>query len=93
MASNSSSVPRTSDQRFQQSTEDRMAILVKRVGEVKGLVNKSPLYWNSIEFLAKDDVSRGIFYALPDESKLDYLERTIKGSNGVDFYDNYYDYL
>ncbi|KAF3575816.1 hypothetical protein DY000_02035266 [Brassica cretica] len=47
--------------------EERMAVLVIRVGEVNGLVLKSPLYWESIEFLAKDEVSRGIFYALPDQ--------------------------
>ncbi|CAN6834697.1 unnamed protein product [Brassica oleracea] len=52
--------------RSQQSMEERMAVLVIRVGEVNGLVLKSPLYWESIEFLAKDEVSRGIFYALPD---------------------------
>ncbi|ESQ51374.1 hypothetical protein EUTSA_v10017697mg [Eutrema salsugineum] len=57
------------------SIEDRMALVVKRVGEVKGLVRRSPLYWESIELLAKDEGSRGIFYALPDDCKLDYLKR------------------
>ncbi|CAH2047977.1 unnamed protein product [Thlaspi arvense] len=58
-----------------------MAVVVKRVGEVKGLVLKSPLYWESIELLARDEVSRGIFYALPDGSKLHYLKRKIDASN------------
>lgn len=84
MASKSSSAPHASDHKFQKSTEDRMAILVNRVGEVTGLVHTSPLYWNSIEFFAKDEVSQGIFYALPDKYKLKYLERTIKGYNELD---------
>lgn len=58
-----------------------MALVVKRVGEVKGLVRKSPLYWESIEFFAKDLVARAIFYALPDECKLHYLKRNISASN------------
>ncbi|KAH0889488.1 hypothetical protein Bca4012_001952 [Brassica carinata] len=84
MASKSKSIPHASNHRFQQSIEDRMAILVKRVGEVKGLIHETSLYWNSIDFLAKNDVSRGIFYALPDKSKLEYLERNIEGSNDLD---------
>ncbi|KAF2614769.1 hypothetical protein F2Q70_00008356 [Brassica cretica] len=84
MTSKSKSIPHASNHRFQQSIEDRMAILVKRVGEVKGLNHETSLYWNSIDFLAKNDVSRGIFYALPDKSKLEYLERNIEGSNDLD---------
>lgn len=86
MASKSKSIPHASNHRFQQSIEDRMAILVKRVGEVKGLNHETSLYWNSIDFLAKNDVSRGIYilYALPDKSKLEYLERNIEGSNDLD---------
>ncbi|CAN7115500.1 unnamed protein product [Brassica rapa subsp. narinosa] len=89
MASKSSSVPHASDHKFQKSTEDRMAILVNRVGEVTGLVHTSSLYWNSIKFFAKDEVSRGIFYALPDKYKLKYLERTIEGYNELDDDDDY----
>lgn len=80
MASSSNAVTNESF-RSQPSIEERMAVLVKRVGEVNGLVLKSPLYWESIEFLAKDEVSRGIFYALPDQCKLHYLKRKIKASN------------
>ena len=75
--------------------EERMAVLVIRVGEVNGLVLKSPLYWESIEFLAKDEVSRGIFYALPDQCKLHYLKRKIKASNTEErelSYEPLYDY-
>ncbi|KAH0886810.1 LOW QUALITY PROTEIN: hypothetical protein HID58_062906 [Brassica napus] len=81
--------------RSQQSMEERMAVLVIRVGEVNGLVLKSPLYWESIEFLAKDEVSRGIFYALPDRCKLHYLKRKIKASNMEErelSYEPLYDY-
>lgn len=83
MASMSSSVTDASNQshRSQPSIEDRMAIVVKRVGEVKRMVLKSPLYWESIEHLAKDEVSRGIFYALPDGCKLHYLKRKTKAFN------------
>lgn len=95
MASKSSSVPHASDHKFQKSTEDRMAILVNRVGEVTGLVHTSSLYWNSIKFFAKDEVSRGIFYALPDRCKLHYLKRKIKASNMEErelSYEPLYDY-
>ncbi|KAL1190567.1 hypothetical protein V5N11_032847 [Cardamine amara subsp. amara] len=83
MASKPSSVTNVSNQNYQSqpSIEDRMAIVVKRVGEVNGMVVKSPLYWESIDFLAKDEISRGIFYALPDGCKLHYLKRKTKASN------------
>ncbi|ESQ52087.1 hypothetical protein EUTSA_v10017891mg [Eutrema salsugineum] len=83
MASKSSVATNVSDQSYgsQPSIEDQMAIVVKRVGEVKRLVHKSPLYWECIELLARDEVSRGIFYALPDGSKLHYLKRKITASN------------
>lgn len=81
MASSRPSAVTNESFRSQPSIEERMAVLVKRVGEVNGLVLKSPLYWESIEFLAKDEVSRGIFYALPDQCKLHYLKRKIKASN------------
>ncbi|CAH8343476.1 unnamed protein product [Eruca vesicaria subsp. sativa] len=80
MASSPSAVTDES-YRSQPSIEDQMAVLVKRVGFVRGLVLKSPLYWESIELLAKDEVSRGIFYALPHECKLHYLQRKTKALN------------
>ncbi|KAG7536834.1 hypothetical protein ISN44_As13g007570 [Arabidopsis suecica] len=67
--------------RSQPSMEEQMAIVVKRVGEVVNMVPKSPLYWESIELLAKDEVSRGIFYALPNECKLHYLKRKTHACN------------
>uniref|UniRef100_A0A1J3IHJ8 Uncharacterized protein n=1 Tax=Noccaea caerulescens TaxID=107243 RepID=A0A1J3IHJ8_NOCCA len=83
MASRSSAVTNVNNGSYgsQESIEYQMALVVKRVGEVKGLVRKSPLYWESIEFFAKDLVARAIFYALPDECKLHYLKRNISASN------------
>ncbi|CAL9234516.1 unnamed protein product [Arabidopsis halleri] len=77
MATRSKAVTDVSNQnyRYQPSIEEQMAIVVKRVGEVANMVPLSPLYWESIELLAKDEVSRGIFYALPHEFKLHYLRR------------------
>lgn len=97
MASKSSSETDVSNQNYrsQPSVEDRMAKVVKRVGETKGMVVKSPLYWESIDFLAKDEISRGIFYALPDECKLHYLKRKTKASNLLEaepFYGEYRSY-
>ncbi|KAL9298880.1 hypothetical protein AtEden1_Chr2g0225921 [Arabidopsis thaliana] len=40
----------------------------------------SPLYWESIELLAKDEVSRAIFYGLTEGCKLDYLKYKTKAS-------------
>ncbi|XP_020884258.1 uncharacterized protein LOC110229182 [Arabidopsis lyrata subsp. lyrata] len=45
------------------------------------MVVKSPLYWASIEHLARDEISRGIFYALPDGCKLHCLKRKTRASN------------
>ncbi|CAL9234150.1 unnamed protein product [Arabidopsis halleri] len=83
MATKSKAVTDGSSQnyRFQPSMEEQMAIVVKRVGEVAKMVPKSPLYWESIELLAKDEVSRGIFYALPNECKLHYLKRKTHACN------------
>ncbi|CAH2059357.1 unnamed protein product [Thlaspi arvense] len=83
MASKSSAVTNASNQSYgsQPTIEDQIAIVVKRVGEVERMVLRSPLYWESIELLAKDEVSRGIFYAIPDECKLHYLKRKIRASN------------
>ncbi|KAF8108910.1 hypothetical protein N665_0104s0221 [Sinapis alba] len=63
------------------SIEDHMAILVKRVGEVKRMVLASPLYWESIELLGKDEILRGVFYAIPDGYKLHFLKRKTRASN------------
>ncbi|CAN6816009.1 unnamed protein product [Brassica oleracea] len=62
------------------SLAEEIATVVKEVDKVHGMVFWSPLYWESIEMLARDEVSRGIFYALPDESKLPYLKRKTKAS-------------
>ncbi|KAH0889489.1 hypothetical protein HID58_051918, partial [Brassica napus] len=62
------------------SLAEEIATVVKEVDKVHGMVFWSPLYWESIEMLARDEVSRGIFYALPDESKLHYLKRKTKAS-------------
>ncbi|KAF8108911.1 hypothetical protein N665_0104s0222 [Sinapis alba] len=89
MASRPSAVT-NENYRSQPSMADRMAVLVKQVGEVKGLVLKSPLYWESIDLLAQDEVSRGIFYALPDQCKLHYLQRKINASNKEEYHPGYY---
>ncbi|KAJ4907073.1 Uncharacterized protein Rs2_10731 [Raphanus sativus] len=62
------------------SLAEEIATVVKEVDKVNGMLFWSPLYWESIEMLARDEVSRGIFYALPDESKLHYLKRKTKAS-------------
>ncbi|KAH0886809.1 hypothetical protein HID58_062905 [Brassica napus] len=45
------------------------------------MVIASPLYWESIELLAKDEILRGVFYAIPDGCKLHFLKRKIRASN------------
>ncbi|XP_019099865.1 PREDICTED: uncharacterized protein LOC104781881 [Camelina sativa] len=92
MATTSKAMTDVSNQnnRYQPSIEEKMAIVVKRVGEVPRMVRKSPLYWESIEHLAKDEVSRGIFYALPPECKLHYLKRKTKASNEQETEPTYY---
>lgn len=67
------------------SLAEEIATVVKEVDKVHGMVFWSPLYWESIEMLARDEVSRGIFYALPDESKLHYLKRKTKASMDPEF--------
>ncbi|RID67003.1 hypothetical protein BRARA_D02109 [Brassica rapa] len=69
-----------------------MANLVKRVGEVQRMIIASPLYWESIELLAKDETLRGVFYAIPDGCKLHFLKRKIRASNEKEaepFYENH----
>ncbi|CAH8343466.1 unnamed protein product [Eruca vesicaria subsp. sativa] len=80
MAFKSSAVTNVSNQSYgtQPSIDDQMAALVKRVGEVKRMVLASPLYWESIELLAKDEILRGVFYAIPDGCKLHFLKRKIR---------------
>ncbi|CAH2059356.1 unnamed protein product [Thlaspi arvense] len=67
------------------SLNEEIAIIVKKLDEVHGMVFWSPLYWESIELLARDEVSRGIFYALPDGSKLHYLKRKTNASMVPEF--------
>ncbi|KAF3558822.1 hypothetical protein F2Q69_00017317 [Brassica cretica] len=45
------------------------------------MVIASPLYWESIELLPKDEILRGVFYAIPDGCKLHFLKRKIRASN------------
>uniref|UniRef100_A0A1J3GD73 Uncharacterized protein n=1 Tax=Noccaea caerulescens TaxID=107243 RepID=A0A1J3GD73_NOCCA len=94
MASKSSAVTNVSSARYESkpSIEDQMALVVQKVNEVKGMVFKSPLYWESLEFLAKDEVSRGIFYALSDWCKLHYLKRKTKASNVAEKEPSYGEY-
>ncbi|CAN7137631.1 unnamed protein product [Brassica rapa subsp. narinosa] len=94
MAAKSSAATNVSNQSggTKPSIEDQMANLVKRVGEVQRMVIASPLYWESIELLAKDETLRGVFYAIPDGCKLHFLKRKIRASNEKEaepFYENH----
>ncbi|AEC05868.1 hypothetical protein ISN44_As02g003770 [Arabidopsis suecica] len=62
------------------SLADEVAIIVEQVDKVMGMVFWCPLYWESIELLAKDEVSRAIFYGLTEGCKLDYLKYKTKAS-------------
>ncbi|CAN6891621.1 hypothetical protein Bca4012_073527 [Brassica carinata] len=72
------------------SIEGEIDVLVRKVGNVDGMVLKSSLYWESIDFLAQDEVSRAIFYALPHECKLHYLKRKTHASNVKETDPTYY---
>lgn len=76
-------LPDISEQRLLQSYRSQQSTeaVVYRVGEVARMVVKSPLYWASIEHLARDEISRGMFYALPDGCKLHCLKRKTRASN------------
>ncbi|KAL0740508.1 hypothetical protein Bca4012_082021 [Brassica carinata] len=95
MASKSSVMTNVSNQSggTKPSIEDQMANLVKRVGEVERMVIASPLYWESIELLSKDETLRGVFYAIPDGCKLHFLKRKTKAANAIElepFYEKHY---
>ncbi|CAL9222483.1 unnamed protein product [Arabidopsis halleri] len=62
------------------SLADEVAIIVDQVDQVRGMIFWSPLYWESIELLARDEVTRAIFYAQPELCKLDYLKYKTKAS-------------
>ncbi|CAA7050899.1 unnamed protein product [Microthlaspi erraticum] len=69
------------------STEERMALVVKYVRAVPDLVPMTPLYWASLDLIAINDVVRGLFLALPDDEKLPFLKRQTKESRN-DFFDD-----
>ncbi|CAH2060886.1 unnamed protein product [Thlaspi arvense] len=68
------------------STEERMALVVKYVRVVPDLVPMTELYWASLDLIATNDVVRGLFLALPDAEKLPFLKRQTKESRN-DFFD------
>ncbi|CAH2060882.1 unnamed protein product [Thlaspi arvense] len=69
------------------STEERMALVVKYVRVVPDLVPMTELYWASLDLIATNDVVRGLFLALPDAEKLPFLKRQTKESRN-DFFDD-----
>lgn len=77
----------TSKTRSTNTTEERMALVVKCVREVPGLIPMTELYWASLDLIATNDVVRGLFLALPDDEKLPFLKRQTKESRN-DFFDD-----
>ncbi|KFK35236.1 hypothetical protein AALP_AA5G257900 [Arabis alpina] len=69
------------------STEDRMALVVKHVRVVPDLIPMTELYWACFDLIATNDVVQGLFLALPDDEKLPFLKRQTKESRN-DFFDN-----
>ncbi|XP_023634438.1 uncharacterized protein LOC111829506 [Capsella rubella] len=68
------------------STEERMALVVKYVRAVPDLVPMTELYWACLDLIATNDVVRGLFLTLPDDEKLPFLKRQTKESCN-DFFD------
>ncbi|CAH8335302.1 unnamed protein product [Eruca vesicaria subsp. sativa] len=69
----------TSKTQSTNSTEERMALVVKCVREVPDLIPMTELYWASLDLIATNDVVRGLFLTLPNDEKLSFLKRQIIG--------------
>ncbi|KAG2309052.1 hypothetical protein Bca52824_028800 [Brassica carinata] len=80
MASKSSVMTNVSNQSggTKPSIEDQMANLVKRVGEVERMVIASPLYWESIELLSKDEILRGVSMRFQMDASFTFLNERQK---------------